>query len=67
MILWLDTHISPKLVPWIHDTFGMDVLHVRDLGPGRLRSSIFFRHEKPTQLRKRNLPISNEETKNALE
>ena len=32
MILWLDAHISPKLVPWIHDTFGMDVLHVRDLG-----------------------------------
>ena len=32
MILWLDAHISPKLVPWIHDTFGIDVLHVRDLG-----------------------------------
>ena len=32
MILWLDAHISPKLVPWIHDTFGMDVFHVRDLG-----------------------------------
>ena len=32
MILWLDAHISPKLVPWIHDAFGMDVLHVRDLG-----------------------------------
>ena len=32
MILWLDAHISPKLVPWIHDPFGMDVLHVRDLG-----------------------------------
>ena len=25
MILWLDAHISPKLVPWIHDTFGTDV------------------------------------------
>ena len=32
MILWLDAHISPKLVPWIHDTFGINVLHVRDLG-----------------------------------
>ena len=32
MILWLDAHIYPKFVPWIHDTFGMDVLHVHDLG-----------------------------------
>ena len=32
MILWLDAHISPQLAPWIHDTFGIDVIHVRDLG-----------------------------------
>ena len=31
MSLWLDAHISPKLVPWIHDTFGVDVVHVRDV------------------------------------
>ncbi len=31
MILWLDAHISPQLAPWIHDTFGIDVIHVRDL------------------------------------
>ena len=31
MILWLDAHISPKLAPWIHDTFGVEVFHVRDL------------------------------------
>ena len=32
MIFWLDAHISPKLIPWIQDIFGRDVLHVRDLG-----------------------------------
>ena len=32
MILWLDAHISPRLVPWIRDSSGMDVIHVRDLG-----------------------------------
>ena len=31
MILWLDAHISPQLAPWIRDTFGIDVIHVRDL------------------------------------
>ena len=31
MTLWLDAHISPKLASWIHDTFGIDVIHVRDL------------------------------------
>lgn len=31
MTLWLDAHISPKLVPWIHETFGVDVLHIRDV------------------------------------
>ena len=42
MILWLDAHISPKLVPWIHDTFGMDVLHVRDLGLGEAEDPDIF-------------------------
>ena len=32
MIFWLDAHISPKLIHWIQDIFGLDVLHVRDLG-----------------------------------
>lgn len=32
MILWLDAHISPRLVPWIRESSGMDVIHVRDLG-----------------------------------
>ena len=31
MTLWLDAHISPKLAPWIQNTFGIEVLHVRDL------------------------------------
>ena len=31
MILWLDAHISPILAVWIHDTFGVEVLHVRNL------------------------------------
>ena len=32
MTLWLDAHISPQLAPWIQDTFGIDVIPVRDLG-----------------------------------
>ncbi len=31
MTLWLDAHISPKLVPWIQDTFSADVVHIRDV------------------------------------
>ena len=31
MILWLDAHVSPKLVPWFRDQFNMESVHVRDL------------------------------------
>ena len=32
VILWVDAHISPKLCPWIRRQFGLDAVHVRDLG-----------------------------------
>ena len=32
MTLWLDAQISPRLAPWIRDAFGLDIVHVRDLG-----------------------------------
>ncbi len=31
MTLWLDAHVSPKLVPWFHDQFNLEAVHVRDL------------------------------------
>lgn len=36
MTLWLDAHVSPKLVPWLRDRFTLEVVHVRDL---RLREA----------------------------
>ena len=42
MTLWLDAHISPKLAPWIQDTFGIDVLHVRDLNLKEAEDSDIF-------------------------
>ena len=32
MIIWLDAQLSPRLVQWIGETFGVECLHVRDLG-----------------------------------
>ena len=32
MILWLDAQISPRLCVWIARRFGVDAVHVRDLG-----------------------------------
>ncbi|MBM3302259.1 MAG: DUF5615 family PIN-like protein, partial [Deltaproteobacteria bacterium] len=31
MTFWLDAHVSPKLVPWLQNQFGLEVVHVRDL------------------------------------
>jgi hypothetical protein len=32
VIIWLDAQISPDLAGWIKTTFGVECLHVRDLG-----------------------------------
>ena len=32
MIIWLDAQLSPRLTRWIEETFGVECLHVRDLG-----------------------------------
>ena len=42
MILWLDAHISPRLVPWIRESSGMDVIHVRDLGLREAEDLVVF-------------------------
>ena len=31
MTLWLDAHVSPKLVPWLCDQLKLEAVHVRDL------------------------------------
>lgn len=31
MTLWLDAHLSPKIVPWLQNQFSLDAFHVRDL------------------------------------
>lgn len=42
MTLWLDAHVSPKLVPWFHDRFGLEAAHVRDLGFREAEDSDIF-------------------------
>jgi predicted nuclease of predicted toxin-antitoxin system len=32
VIIWLDAQLSPRLTRWIEETFGVECLHVRDLG-----------------------------------
>lgn len=32
MIIWLDAQLSPALAPWIHATFGLEALALRDVG-----------------------------------
>jgi len=50
MTLWLDAHISPQLAPWIQDTFGIDVFHVRDLDLREAEDpDISTKHERPTR------------------
>jgi predicted nuclease of predicted toxin-antitoxin system len=30
--IWIDAQLSPRLARWINETFGVESLHVRDLG-----------------------------------
>lgn len=32
MILWIDAHLSPALVPWLFSTFDISAFALRDLG-----------------------------------
>jgi predicted nuclease of predicted toxin-antitoxin system len=32
VIIWIDAQLSPRLARWIEETFGVECLHVRDLG-----------------------------------
>jgi predicted nuclease of predicted toxin-antitoxin system len=42
MKLWLDEHLSPELAVWISQTFGLDAVHVRNLGLARARDREVF-------------------------
>jgi len=30
--IWLDAHLPPSIAPWLHSTFGVEVVPIRDLG-----------------------------------
>lgn len=30
--IWLDAHLPPSIAPWLHSTFGVDAVPIRDLG-----------------------------------
>ena len=32
MTIWLDAHLPPALCDWLRETFGIEAIHVRDLG-----------------------------------
>lgn len=42
MKLWLDEHLSPQLARWITAAFGIEAVHVRDLGLARARDRDVF-------------------------
>jgi predicted nuclease of predicted toxin-antitoxin system len=42
MIIWVDVHISPVLVPWLARTFGVEAAAVRDLGLREADDDVIF-------------------------
>lgn len=32
MKIWLDAHLPPSITPWLHSTFGVEAVPIRDLG-----------------------------------
>jgi len=30
--IWLDAHLPPSIAPWLHSTFGIETIPIRDLG-----------------------------------
>jgi predicted nuclease of predicted toxin-antitoxin system len=48
VIVWLDAHISPRLARWIEETFGVECLHVRDLGLRHAEDSVIFEKARDT-------------------
>lgn len=46
MRLWLDVHLSPRLVPWLAQTFGIEAASLIDLGMFTLKDEPLFKHAK---------------------
>lgn len=49
MIIWIDAHLSPQLARWIKDTFGVECLHVRDLGLRHAEDPVIFQKAREAQ------------------
>ena len=48
MIVWLDAQLSPRLARWIEETFGVECLHVRDLGLRDAEDPEIFQNARDT-------------------
>ena len=46
MRLWLDAHLSPRLVPWLVQTFGIEAGSLIDLGMFTLKDEPLFQRAK---------------------
>jgi len=49
VIIWIDAHFSPQLPRWIKDTFGVECLHVRDIGLRRAEDPEIFHRAREAQ------------------
>ncbi|MBI1997851.1 MAG: DUF5615 family PIN-like protein [Deltaproteobacteria bacterium] len=49
MIVWIDAQLSPRLARWIKETFGVDSLHVRDLGLRSAEDPEIFQKARDTR------------------
>jgi predicted nuclease of predicted toxin-antitoxin system len=43
VIIWLDAQLSPRLAPWMAETFGCECLHVRELNLRDAEDTDIFR------------------------
>lgn len=42
MVVWTDAHLSPALAPWLHATFGVEAMALRDLGLRDAEDAVVF-------------------------
>jgi predicted nuclease of predicted toxin-antitoxin system len=48
VIIWLDAQLSPQLARWIAETFGVECVHVRDLGLRNAEDTEIFQKPRDT-------------------
>ena len=46
MRLWLDVHLSPRLIPWMTENFGVEAASLIDLGMYTLRDEPLFQRAR---------------------